>query len=195
MSHPDASFWDDRYKNDIKWQGYRPPRQLVISHLNLFPRNGLILDVASGTTSTGIHLAERGWQVIALDVSNAALRLAQSRVQEEALPVSFAVMDLMDDPWLPSDHFDVILNFYFLSRPLIKTYRKSLKPGGMLLFETFLRDKDSSDVHGMPHHYLEQFELKDAFKDWKIIHYAEISRNDQSGRARKIAQLVACRPF
>jgi len=166
----------------------------VTSHLHLLPRNGLVLDVASGTASTGIHLARRGWQVIALDVSNAALRVAQSQVQNEALPVSFAVMDLMDDPWLPSDYFDVILNFYFLSRPLMKTYRKSLKPSGLLIFETFLRDDNSSDVHGMPHHYLEPFELKDAFKEWETIHYAETQRNDRPGKARWIVQLVTRKP-
>ena len=193
MSHPDASFWDERYTNDPKWQGHRLPRNLVISHFHLLPRNGIALDVASGTGSTGIHLARRGWQVIALDVSNAALRLAQARVREEALPVSFAMMDLMDDPWLPFDHFDVILNFYFLSRVLMKTYRRSLKPGGLLFFETFLRN--GNDVHGKPHHYLDHLELRNAFKGWDVIHYAETRKSRPSGEVRWIAQLVARKPY
>ena len=63
-------------------------------------------------------------------------------IQKETLPISFAVLDLMD-PWLPAAHFDVILNFYFLSRPLWETYRKALKPGGLLFFETYLRETGS----------------------------------------------------
>lgn len=195
MSHPDASFWDERYSNDAKWRNPRLPRNLVMSRLELLPRNGLVLDVACGTTATGMHLARHGWRVVALDVSNAALRIAQAEVQREALPVSFALMDLTN-PWLPSDHFDVILNFYYLSRPLMKTYRTSIKPSGLLFFETFLREENfSREVDGDPEHYLYPFELKEAFNDWQIIHYAESQRNDRPGRARKVAQLVARRPF
>jgi len=194
MSHPDASFWDERYTKDVKWRSLRSPRNLVMSHLELLPRNGLVIDVACGTTATGMHLAGCGWRVVALDVSNAALRIAQAEVRKEALPVSFALMDLTD-PWLPPDHFDAILNFYYLSRPLMRTYRTSIKPGGLLFFETFLREETFSiDVDGNPEHYLYTLELKDAFKDWQIVHYAETQRNDRPGRARKIAQLVARRP-
>jgi len=192
MPHPDASFWDDRYTNNPKWQDPRPPHDLVTSYLHLLPHAGLALDVASGTTSTGIYLAKHGWQVIALDVSNAALRVAKTRAQKEALPVSFAVMDLMGDPWLPSEYFDVILNFYFLSRPLLQTYRSSLKPGGLLFFETFLCSE--SDAHGETHHYLNPMELQDVFKDWETIYYAEKQKHRPSGEVRWIAQFVARKP-
>jgi SAM-dependent methyltransferase len=194
MSHPDASFWDERYTSDEKWHGHRPPRALLTSHSHLLPRHGLALDAASGTGSTGIHLARHGWHVLALDVSNTALRIAQSRVRKEALPVSFTVMDLMADPWLPPDRFDLILNFYFLSRPLMKTYRKSLRPGGLLFFETFLRDRNTKVTCGRPHHYLETLELKNTFNDWEVIHYAETRQNKGTTEARRIAQLVARKP-
>ncbi|WKZ37365.1 MAG: methyltransferase domain-containing protein [Anaerolineales bacterium] len=195
MPHADAQIWDERYTNEERRRNHHPPRPLVISHLDLLPPNRLVLDAACGTTATGLHLAEHGWQVIALDVSIAALRLARSRVRNEALPISFALMDLTD-PWLPEDHFDIVLNFYYLSRPLLSTYRKSLKPGGFLFFETFLRDENfSHETDGSPHHYLEPFELKHAFNGWDIIHYAETKRDDRPGRARRIAQMVARKPL
>jgi SAM-dependent methyltransferase len=198
MSHPDALIWDDRYSNDVRWRSLRPPRSLLTSHQNLLPHSGLALDAACGTTPTGLHLARQGWKIIALDVSNAALRIAQSEVQNEALPISFALMDLTN-PWLPSNRFDVILNFYYLSRPLLSTYRKSIKRGGLLFFETFLRDDSfSSEVDGDLHHYLEPHELKTSFADWNIIHYEEAQRVSRSterrNRSRRIAQLVARKP-
>ncbi len=199
MQHPDALIWDERYTNDERWSNMRSPRPLVTSHAEFLPQNGLVLDVASGTTPTGLHLAaERGLRVIALDVSNAALRLAQLKVKKEALSVSFARMDLKN-PWLPSDHFDVILNFYYLSRPLLSTYRKALKPGGVLFFETFLRDDSfSQEVDGNPLHYLNPLELKNSYADWHTIHYAETQRisrsTERSGKSRQIAQLVARKP-
>lgn len=198
MSHPDVLIWDDRYANDARWRHPRSPRNLVISYQHLLPRSGLVLDAACGSTPTGLHLARQGWQVIALDVSNAALRIAQSEVQKEALPISFALMDLMN-PWLPSNRFDVILNFYFLSRPLLATYRKSMKHGGILFFETFVRAETfPHEADGNLHHYLEPHELKARFNDWNIIHYEETQRVSRSterrNRSRRIARLVARKP-
>jgi len=193
MPHPDALYWDHRYNHEASRFIPRSPHGLVIEHLDLFPSNGLVLDMACGTTSTGRYLASRGQWIIALDISIAALRIAQSQVKKDALPISLAVMDLTH-PWLPREHFDVILNFYYLSRPLWKTYRETLKPGGLLFFETFLWEADMN-----PDHYLDSLELKKAFDDWEIIHYAEIQRAshlpNHSGEKRRVAQLVARKPI
>ena len=190
MEHPDALLWNDRYIKEATSYSQKLPRPLVTSHLDLLPQNGLVLDVACGTTPTGRFLASRGWRVVALDVSIAALRLAQPQVQKEALPVSMAVMDLVD-PWLPREHFDVILNFYYLSRPLLQTYRNSLKPGGLLIFETFLWKENMTPKD----HYLDSFELRNAFGEWELIHYVETHRPDHPDKKRRIAQLIARKPL
>lgn len=195
MPHADAHIWDERYTHDKKWRDLRSPRPLVTTHIDLLPRKGLVLDAACGATPTGLYLAEHGWQVIALDVSKAALQLARSRARKEALLISFALMDLTN-PWLPDDHFDIVLNFYYLSRPLLSTYRKSLKPGGFVFFETFVRDDNSSLIRDAnPHHYLDPLELKREFDDWDIIHYGEPTQDHRPGKARHIAQLVARKPI
>ena len=192
MPYPDALRWDSRYSDEADWYSLRSPRHLVTSHLNLLPPNGLILDVAGGTTSTGRYLAARGWRVVVLDVSLVALQLARQISIKESLPISFAVLDLMN-PWLPASHFDVILNFYFLSRPLWDTYRKALKPGGLLFFETYLSEPGPD-----PAHYLNTQELRLAFDDWQIFHYLEMERlapcRKGGQRTRWSAQLVARKP-
>ncbi len=192
MPHPDALRWDSRYSDEADWYSLRSPRHLVTSHLNLLPPNGLVLDVAGGTTSTGRYLAARGWRVIALDVSLVALQLARKKSIKESMPISFAVLDLMN-PWLPASHFDAILNFYFLSRTLWDNYRKALKPGGLLFFETYL-----SELGPDPTHYLNTQELRIAFDDWQIFHYLEVERLAPSRkggqRTRWSAQLVARKP-
>ena len=192
MSHPDALRWDDRYSRETERFALRSPRHLVTSHLDLLPHGGLILDAACGTTSTGRYLAARGWRVIAIDVSIEALRLARIKVRKENLPISFAVMDLMN-PWFPSAHFDVIMNLYFLSRPLWEHYREALKPGGLLFFETYLSERGAN-----PARYLASQELRRSFEDWEIIHYLEVERQVHSSKGvdgmRWSAQLVARKP-
>jgi tellurite methyltransferase len=192
MQHPDALRWDSRYSGEADWYSLRSPRHLVTSHLNLLPPNGLILDMAGGTTSTGRYLAAHGWRVVVLDVSLVALQLARQRSIKKSLPISFAVLDLMN-PWLPASHFDVILNFYFLSRPLWDTYRNALKPGGLLFFETYLSEPGPNSTH-----YLNTQELRLAFDDWQIFHYLEVERlapsRNGGHRTRWSAQLVARKP-
>lgn len=187
MPHPDAQTWNARYTGDSRYIR-RSPRALVTAHLDLIPPDALILDTACGTTPTGFYLARRGRRVVGLDVAESALRQIQPRVRQEALPVSLAVMDLLN-PWLPRAHFDVILNFYFLSREIFPTYRKTLKSGGLLFFETFLYDPDL----GMnPDHFLRAGELQSVFGDWEVIHFAE-QAHSPAGK-RRVAQLLARKP-
>lgn len=191
MLHPDALHWNARYASEQKYLFKKEPRPLLTSRLNLLPETGLALDVACGTSPTGIFLAARGWQVIGLDVAETALRRAQLRARKEALPVSLAVVDLTRVR-LPADRFDLILNFYYLERSLWTSYQKALKPGGLLFFETFLWHPE---VEHHPEYYLQPDELRQAFADWDILHYDEINhpRHNEYG-TKRIAQLVARKP-
>jgi tellurite methyltransferase len=194
MSHPDAHLWNARYLADKDYWIRRQIYPLVRSFADQLPKGGLALDVAAGAASVGIFLAGRGMRVIAMDVSEAGLRLAQQRARELSLPLALAVMDL-NDPSLPPSRFDVILNFYFLSRPLFACYRRALKPGGWLFFETFVQEDE--DRRGNPDHYLEPRELYNAFQDWEILHDAETWCKHEGGTlaSRKVAQLVARKPI
>ncbi len=172
MPHPDAQVWDARYLKDRHYHLRRQPYALVKAFADRLPAGGLALEAAAGAAPAGLFLARRGMHVIALDVSEVGLRLAQLRARKQALPLSMAVMD-MEDAWLPPCSFDIILNFYYLSRPLLKHYRVALKPGGWLFFETFVQDSRRS---GNPAHALEPGELHSAFQDWDILHSAETRR-------------------
>ena len=189
MSHPDVQIWDARYLAEKEHYFKRHPYSLVRSFANQLPRGGLALEVAAGTAPVGIFLARQGLRVIAMDISEAGLRLAQQRARELALSLFLAVMD-MNDLWLPPSRFDVILNFYYLSRRLFECYRQALKPGGWLFFETFVQDAPRSYN---PAHTLESGELRSAFQDWEILHWEESwrKRNGGSHSTRRIAQLVA----
>jgi tellurite methyltransferase len=191
MSHPDAQIWNTRYLSDRGSFLRRQPYPLVRAYANQLPQKGSVLDVAAGTAPAGIYLAGRGMRVVAMDISEAGLRLAQQRARELSLPLALVVMD-MNNPWLPPAGFDVILNFYFLSRTLFKCYRQALKPGGWLFFETYVQE---AQRRGNSEHYLEPGELYKAFKDWKILHWAETWRKQHDGtNSSRIAQLVACKP-
>jgi SAM-dependent methyltransferase len=190
-TNADADKWNGRYQRDgDKWQTYSP-RQLLLDYAHLLPSSGLALDAAAGV---GIHcrfLAERGWRVIALDISEVGLRLAKEMAAREHLWLEAAVMDL-SRLWLPANRFDLILNFRFLERATFAAYRRALKPGGWLIFETFVQGNGRSPK---PNFYLEPGELAAAFADFDVLYSAErLVRGQHSGKSKLAAQLVARKP-
>lgn len=190
--HPDAVKWNGRYQQEgKKWQASRP-RQLLLDYADRLPDNGLALDAASGVGVHGLFLAERGWHVIALDISEIGLRLAKNVAMERGIWVETAVFDL-SQPWLPANTFDVILNFRFLERETFSVYQRALKPGGWLLFETFVRPhKDVAD----PAYFLEPGELRAAFAGFDLIHSAQVAvQGGRSGEMKLVEQLVAQKPI
>ena len=186
-THPDATRWDARYLDNRNPWLPREPRQLLVDYAHLLPESGLALDAACGVGANGHFLALRGLRVIALDISLVALRMAVEWGRTHACQLDAAVYDL-SAPWLPPERFDVILNFHFLERACIPVFRKALKPGGLIYFETFMsQDKDLE----YPARYLEPGELRTIYQDYQILHYAENKLPaKQNGYEVGMAQLV-----
>ena len=186
-NHPDATRWDARYLDNSRPWLPREPRKLLLDYAHLLPETGLALDAACGVGANGHFLAQRGLQVIALDISLVALRMAVQWGRERACQLDAAVYDL-STPWLPSERFDVILNFHFLERECIPVFQQALKPGGVIYFETFLRLKPDLEC---PERYLEPGELRAIFQDYQIVHYSEnLLHPIKTHPERGMAQLV-----
>lgn len=184
VTHPDAQKWNKKFKEEGDAWLRNSPNPFLLSIASYLPTSGLALDVAAGVGTNGLYLAERGMHVIALDISEVGLKLARERAQ--GLQLETAVIDLASI-WLPADYFDVILNFRFLERSTFPVYKRALRPGGWLVFETFVQG-ETAVAH--PHYYLQPEELRHAFADFKIAHYRET--ND---RRKNVAQLLAQKPL
>ena len=189
-THPDAHRWNHRYtQNGNDWLNGRP-RRLLLDFAHLLPSSGLALDAAAGVALHGLFLAERGLHVIALDISEVGLRLALQAAREQGLRLEAAVLDLTS-PWLPANTFDVIVNFRFLERATFPVFRRALKPGGLIFFETFLK---TDPVVDYPDHYLNPGELRRAFSEFEIVHHVvTVVTGACSTRQKVTEQLIARR--
>jgi SAM-dependent methyltransferase len=192
MWHPDAQRWNARYQAKQDYYLARRPHELLCEHEELLPKTGRVLDLAAGVSPTGLFLAKRGLQVIAFDISSLALRLLQQRFKDEGLRLDCALIDLTD-PWLPVAHFDVILDFYFLSHSLLDRCRSALKPGGLLFCELLLWDNNPGSRRS---NYLESGELQAKFSDWPTIYSNEGKKSGHGSQRgpRPIVQLVTRKP-
>jgi methylase of polypeptide subunit release factors len=57
---------------------------------------GRALDLGTGTGYVGLYLAQRGWQVDAVDVSPRSVELARANAQANGLPMTVYVSNLFD---------------------------------------------------------------------------------------------------
>jgi tellurite methyltransferase len=184
MPHKDALRWNERYL--IKYLNSFPiPRALLLENSNLLPHRGLAFDAAMGLGSNAEFLTELGMDVIGVDISDVAVQKAK-----QSCPKIKAVVADLNLFYLPSAKFDVILNFYFLLRNLWPLYVQSLKPGGVLFFETLTIDMLQTYPDLDPTHLLEKDELRLGFKELEILEYREGWIHPENGHSRSVASLI-----
>jgi SAM-dependent methyltransferase len=188
MPPDDAIRWNERYRNQTN-SSFESPRPFLIEVAHLLPDSGLALDVAMGLGGNASFLLARGLRVIGVDVSEVAVRRAKTR-----LPALDAVVADLTRTALPPDAFDVIVNFYYLDRTLWPMLRRTLKPGGLLVFETITRDMLALRPDMEPVYLLGPGELRAAFADWDVRVYREGWLTGHDEHRRATAQLAARRP-
>jgi tellurite methyltransferase len=185
-SHPDAVKWNGRYQTDGHYRQQGKPSQLLQDFVHLLPQNGIVLDAAAGVGVNALFVAQQGISVVALDISEVGLRLLRQQAAERDLGVATAVFDLTH-PYFPPNCVDAILNFRFLERATFAAYRQALRPGGLLIFETFVDIEDDKTAY-----FLRPGELHHAFADFEVIHSLETAvRGHRSDKMRPVAQLIA----
>ena len=190
--------WNRRYTQE--YQGHRPPRFWLLDHMDFVQmraqlvrtqgRTPQALDVACGTGRNAFCLAEEGWHVTGVDISEQAVSLAQERASHCGLAgrMDFTVADL--DEWRPDAlRYDLITCFFFLDRTLWPAMRRALRPDGLLIMETFnahRRDGFPSDfllAPGELHAEVRRW-------GWEIL----ASRSDGPDLPRPTDAIVALKP-
>ena len=133
----DRETYDELYRSaPAVWSG-RPNRQLVVEASTLTP--GTALDAGSGEGGDALWLAERGWQVTAVDFSAVALERAAAVARERGLAdrIEWHHEDL--DGWTPpAARFDLVTAHYlhatWSDRPrMFRGLAAAVAPGGTLL--------------------------------------------------------------
>ncbi len=182
--------WNERYREE-KYSPSDEPSPLLASVVESLP-DGRALDVGTGAGRNALFLAEHGYRVDAVDVSEEALAIARDRAAERSVEdeVEWLRADF-DDFSLDEDAYDlVVVNFYHtLGRlPAIK---ESLAPGGVLLYEHFLRSSVPTDRGPSGDEYrFRSNDLLRACLDLTVLHYEERTRTDDAGSAAVVTLLA-----
>jgi len=106
----------------------------------LFPRNAVVCDLGCSTGADSLYFLKQGHTVSLVDISNRALELAKSKIQQEKLEkhATFHTVDLTNEP-LPfaNGYFDIVysrlaLHYFPRERTLeiFKDISRTLKSNG-----------------------------------------------------------------
>jgi SAM-dependent methyltransferase len=157
MTDKDREKWDSKY---LKQLGGEDPSPILKDFFSL-ASCGTALDIACGNGRNSLFLARKGFCVDAVDISTVAMNHLAGRNQRIT-----AICQDMDTWNIPQNRYEIVVNVRFLDRRLFPMIQEGLKPGGVLVFESFMGGKNEE-------YCLKQNELLHAFLSFHIVYYEE----------------------
>ena len=150
--------WNARYRAtpDVT----REPAQLLVDAAGALPP-GRALDLACGAGRNALWLASRGWEVVAIDGAEEAIRIVRS----EGAGIDARVMDLESGAALPfeDEAFDLVAILYYLHRPLFAEAKRVVRRGGLIVCAVKMRGT----------YRVKPGELAQHFEDCEVLRFSE----------------------
>ena len=164
------------------------PSSWLVANVDLLPRGGEVLDVACGRGRHALLLASAGYNVRAVDRDEAKITALGTDAARLDLPIVAEVLDLESGtPDLGESRYDLLLVTHYLHRPLFPALTRALRPGGLLLYETFTVDQARHGHPTNPDFLLEHGELA------RLVAPLEVLRQRDGEFDRRVVAGVAAR--
>jgi SAM-dependent methyltransferase len=192
-SFMEMHYWDERYKKGgFEWGDEHTPVAELARDIMEKKKFTRVLDVGCGYGRDGIYLARKGFDVVGIDLSGEALRLARNWANREGLRIDFREMDITRNSFEDSCFDTVIMfnTFHFMvetvrERAISETYR-ILRNGGVVvqaIFSTRERgfgqgievERNTFEFKpGRPVHFFSESEIRNAFAKFTIVRLDEV---------------------
>ena len=155
------------------------------------------LDLGCGAGRDLIYLAQHGWEMTGVDWSADALTRVQQLARSQALNITTLQRDLEIQvnplPEFAPASFGLICVARYLHRPLFPLLRDLLKPGGLIIYQTFMQGCENTSV-GRPRNpkfLLAANELAEQFQGFELL-LDEIERLEDG---RPVSAFIARKPM
>ena len=147
-----------------------PPSKFVNEHLRSLGENQMILDFACGRGRHTRLALGLGHLVTAVDVDCSGLEDLRG-----SPGLTILERDLESEPWpFPVHSFDMVIVSNYLWRPLLSEIGAAVRPGGLLVYETFGLGNEAYGKPSNPDFLLKPGELFETFSpSFEVLHFNE----------------------
>jgi SAM-dependent methyltransferase len=189
MTEDEKNHWEKMYSGDGH-ESDRNPSALLTGWLDDRPP-GSALDLACGTGRNALYLAEKGYEVTAIDISPRAIELAEQTARGKKLKINWIVADL-DDYAIQGLYDLIVISFFSVSGNMVSPIINALKKGGILLCENHMLPPSAAADEARKHPFhLKPGALRQIFGGLKVIRYEERRLGGEGDRPSYLAVLVA----
>ncbi len=172
--------YDSRYSKKEFYWGLKP-HNLVVDSIQHLPKNAKVLDLGCGEGKDSFFLAKNNFNVVAIDFSEEGIRKLNEFAQKEKLKIKADVSDVKS--YLQDcEKFEAIFAMNVLQfideKNIFKTIEQiqsKTKPNGLNVIASFVAEnsKQKKMVLSKGRYFFDEGELKELYKDWKILFYEE----------------------
>jgi tellurite methyltransferase len=170
--------WNRKY-SEASGAGAREPDPFLALAFSefihpLFPNGGRALDLAGGAGRHAIWLAQQSWEVTLIDISETGIEQARQSAGPLASHIHFVVDDLTRFKASQTEfeaRFEIVMAFYYLERSIFSEMVKAVRPGGLLVYKTYLKSQARRLKNA--EHLLETGELLRMAEEMRVLHYRE----------------------
>jgi tellurite methyltransferase len=171
--------WNRKYMDKLTNHASPEPNKRLLG-MAYYLNGKTAIDFAAGLGGNSFFLAELGYDMTAIDISDIAINYVQEQAANRGLNITTKVTDLTKERTeLTTRRYDLAVITYYLERSLFPLVKQVIKEDGYLFFETFYKQKEAGN-EGISNQYkLDSNELLKEFSEWKILYFEE---NEQEGR-------------
>lgn len=145
-----------------------PPSTWVARFLPLIAPGSRVLDLAAGSGRHVRVLRAQGFTVLAVDRDIGALQpLAGPGCEGRAVDLESG------GPWPLGGGYGCVVVTNYLFRPLLPAIAAALAPGGIVIYETFMRGNERFGRPNNPDFLLRPGELLEAFAGFTVIAFEQ----------------------
>ncbi len=177
---------EDKQRWNKRYQEYPQPVKVeeILKKYYKLAKVGHALDIACGMGRNANFLADNGFIVDAVDLSDYAL----SKIDKKNINKIEADLDEYN---LQENRYDLVVNINYLNRRFFPQIKEALKKDGVVVFKTFIIAHGDFKNPSNKEYLLRENELLHAFIDFNIIYYEEYTDTNLRGEKVKVAALVA----
>lgn len=173
------SFWDLAYRSGDHlehWESRHLPQELAaVLATGLVPAGGAVLDVGCGAGREAIFLAQCGFQVIGVDLSREALKIARRRSEAAVIEVDWRLGDVLDLP-VDDTSIDFITDrgcFHLIDgdcRPrFAKELDRVLRPCGTILLRGAAREDEEAGLFAVDAEEIDRYFIPERFERGPVV--------------------------